>query len=361
MWTLRLLVCFTLSSFADSPNAKFESILTSRVQSRTTPRGYKLPWHQETLDDLTKELWAVASGYQHPLPSKVAGSLKSLGYATEIKTVGECGPSQQTCRALVIGRRTVSVTNGDLKSVIGTYTSDLRFPNDKSLNVHGIQIQRHHWELDKTKAVKINSPTLSQPMQAGREYRLKKCRDGHFMSWKCNTIAYELFDFGNSASLLTGRLAATDQEPVSFTLQDCPTCTQSFLAPQRQNTSSGTLSLTLFKSVEGPRKSILIYEITVGAVEDPTEAKRLLAAEEYLIEGLAIEYRALAGKLPNHFVGNLEMLTAPSSVTIASVEENDLAERLKKERNFGLLMGCCLALISTFFSIYRFNIDKSWS
>ncbi len=343
------LLSLLLNAFAVKA-AELDEFIDVQLKHGASQGHYQLPKQNLIIESIIKEAQADATNGPSRLDPVLQRDLDNLGYALEIKTFGECssGHTGEPCVAYVISRRDLSIFKGNLRQVTDIYTSDLRFPKDKTLSIHGVQIERHHWEFDGSGATEIISDTLPDPMQTGREYKIKKCRDGFMVSWKCNTISYELLEIDSSSLVLLGRQVTTDGEPDTFTRQGCSgdkdDCEKKFLDQQRLNTAAGTLSLTVFKKMDEPigQEAIKVFEINVGDIEDPAEVRHLLIAEENMKEGLQTEFERLYAKMRVKFSSRPEK-------EVAVIKMPD--KKLQSERMGGFLTGCILAVFATYLSV----------
>jgi hypothetical protein len=276
-------------------------------------------------------------------------ALKSKGYSVEIKTAGDCKNSNsKDCMATLIGRRYFQISTIDLKKVIDTYTTDLRYAKDKSFKISGLSIERHHWDINEAGAEKIDEQAA--PMNVGQEYILKKCRNGFMVEWRCNSIAYELTPVDENTFVLLGRQIVTSSEPGVYKTSKCPQgetlCTLNFTDLQKRNSSDGILSLTVFKK-DLTAHLVSINEVNLSSVAQPDEAKKLLKGERLIESGIEGEYGLLRAKL-----------SALNEDTIATHSSQKSDSNSKSLRYFIFLIAISVSLLTVFFATKTLNIPR---
>jgi hypothetical protein len=348
---------------AAETSLKLKAFIDAQILSPQVQSAYQLPAGNDVLNGLSEMVGAEFNGTPATKKTELMQHIDK-GYGLELKTSGDCidKAQQKTCLALILGQRKLNLANAKLKRVVEIYTSDLRFPNDKNIKFHGLQIYRHHWEFEGASAVEITSAATPDAMNIGHVYKIKKCRDGFMVSWKCNTIAYEIFEIDNAVTILIGRQVNTAGEPLVYRTTDCEksatkgSCEKRFNEEQSHNTSSGTLTVAIFKSYLGPsgQSTVGITEFNVGATNDPSSVKHLALAQDSMKEGFAFEYRQLSKKLHDEFPaidGNREVAS-----DVSSSNANNMTIRF-----FGFFLGCVLAFFAAVTSIRyssRFIIEQ---
>jgi hypothetical protein len=275
--------------------------------------GEKTTRIQAAIDQVLAEATSILQGRDPILDPEIGDSLNSKGYATEFKTEGECQDIKalKDCHVMVLGRRSYLSSTRSLQEVVDLYTSDLRLAGDKAINVKGIGIDRIHFEVLNKKAVRLDANSSAPPLKLNQELILKKCRNGMFISWRCNNFSYELIKINDQAYALLGVQLPAAGIPSTYKLAVCDPqknrrsktqaklgpCEAEFSLDQKKNSSAGTLTLTLFVQGDSKfEKTIRIYEVSSGYTRSEVDAKKLLMSQQSLKAGLGEEYKNLAAK-----------------------------------------------------------------
>jgi hypothetical protein len=254
-----------------------------------------------------------------------APDLKKNGYAVALSDT-ECPSGNSSCPFEMVYRQTLATPNSapkdhtTLKSVLDTFTADLRSPKDKNFHVGvplfaSIDVDRQFWEFDNNgNATRTDVKAQTQPMKLDQQYNIKKClvgtEDQKIKFEVCSNLHYSILPLADNKgyAVITTQTQLNSQAPI-------------FDDKQQKNAFSGFTAVTLIKEVGD---QVQIYDTNYMSSDNPKllanirQANKIDAFEKMVSTDQAALRKALASKGLN----STNSCTTPMSSSIQEVQSN---------------------------------------